>query len=80
MKVYLMQHGKPVSKEENPDRPLSEDGRRGVEKMVFLLQNCSSLPGDILHSGKTRARQTAEIIATKLGSGLKARERGGLSP
>ena len=80
MNVFLMQRGKPVSKEEDPDKPLSEDGKRDVEKMALFLQTCSSLPGEIFHSGKTRARQTAEIIASHLGSGLKARKRGGLLP
>ena len=75
-----MQHGKPVSKEENPDRPLSEEGRRDVGKMALLLHTCIPLPGEILHSGKTRAEQTAEIIASKLGPGMNVRKRGGLAP
>ena len=75
-----MQHGKPVSKEENPDRPLSEEGKRDVEKMALLLRTCTPLPGEILHSGKTRAEQTAEIIASKLGPGLNVLEKEGLAP
>ncbi len=77
MKIYLMQHGKPVSKEENPDRPLSEEGRRDVGKMALLLHTCIPLPGEILHSGKTRAEQTAEIIASKLGPGMNVRKMDG---
>ncbi|MFC1580970.1 phosphohistidine phosphatase SixA [Thermodesulfobacteriota bacterium] len=80
MKVYLMQHGKPVSKEINPGKPLSEEGRRDVEKMASLLQCCIPLPREILHSGKTRAEQTAEIIASKLGPGVNVKKKEGLAP
>ena len=80
MKVYLMQHGKPMSKEENPDKPLSEEGRKDVEIMASLLHSCIPLPREILHSEKTRAEQTAEIIASKLGPGVNVRKKGGLAP
>lgn len=75
-----MQHGKPLSKEENPDKPLSEEGRRDVGKMASLLQSCTPLPREILHSGKTRAEQTAEIIASKLGPGVNVCKKRGLAP
>jgi phosphohistidine phosphatase len=35
---------------------------------------------DILHSSKTRARQTAEIIAVRLSPGCQLKERDGLAP
>jgi len=80
MKVYLMQHGMPVSKEENPDRPLSERGKRDVEEVTGILHACPTMPKEILHSGKTRARETAEIIASGLGAGTVTKAKGGLSP
>jgi hypothetical protein len=31
VKAIIMQHGRPVSKEENPDRPLSDQGKKETE-------------------------------------------------
>jgi phosphohistidine phosphatase len=80
MKVYLIQHGKPVPEEVNPDRPLSNEGEREVAKVSEFLRRVGLQVEVIFHSGKTRARQTAEIIAARLGSETKVEERIGLSP
>jgi len=37
MRVYLVQHGEAVSKEENPDRPLSEKGAADVLFFISML-------------------------------------------
>ena len=75
-----MQHGKPVSKEEDPDRPLSDQGKKDVEKIASFLQKCGLNIEDIFHSGKTRARQTAEIMSTRLIPRVKPQKKGSLSP
>ena len=80
MKIYLMQHGKPVSKEEDPDKPLSEQGREEVGRVAQFLKRCDITIDEILHSGKTRARQTAEIVMSSLNPGETPKEKGGLSP
>jgi len=80
MRAYLMQHGKPVSKEENPDKPLSAEGKNDVERMGNFLKKCGVKVEEVFHSGKSRAAQTAEITISKLNPGLKPQERGGLSP
>ena len=80
MKIYLMQHGKPVSKEEDPDRPLSEQGKNDVESVADFLQKCGVKVEGAFHSGKTRARQTAEIMVSKLSPGSEPQEKQGLSP
>ena len=80
MRIYLMQHGKPVSKEEDPERPLSDEGKNDVESMAGFLQRSGIRIEDVLHSGKTRARQTAEIMVSRLNPGLEPQERPGLSP
>lgn len=80
MRIYLVQHGRPVSKEENPDRPLSDEGRAEVEKVARFLDKCGMRVETIFHSGKTRAEQTAEIMASNLNPSGKAVEKGGLSP
>jgi phosphohistidine phosphatase len=80
MGIYLMQHGKPVSKEENPDKPLSEQGRSDVEKTARFLKRCHVTIDEIFHSDKTRARQTAEIVQSILNAREKPKEKSGLSP
>lgn len=62
MKLYLVQHGLAMSKQEHPDRPLSEQGIREVNNLArFLADACIELT-TLYHSGKLRAQQTAEII------------------
>ena len=69
MRVYLVQHGQAMTKEQDPDRPLSEQGRADVERVAsFLARSCPPIPR-ILHSPKTRARDTALVLARILGSG-----------
>lgn len=66
MNIYLVQHGKPVPKDVDPERPLSEEGINDVEKLASFLFNSGRHAKKILHSGKRRAMQTAEIMASKL--------------
>jgi len=64
MHIYLVQHGEAVSKEENPGRPLSEKGASDVRSIGdFLYQHARLLVPEILHSGKLRAAETAELLA-----------------
>lgn len=52
MRIYLIQHGKPVPEEENPARPLSERGRDDVEHMAWFLKKCGVTFQDVFHSGR----------------------------
>jgi phosphohistidine phosphatase len=76
--VYLMQHGKPVPKAENPEKPLSSQGIRDVESLAEFLKEMDIGFRKIFHSGKRRAKETAEIMG-RLSPG-RAEERQGLSP
>jgi phosphohistidine phosphatase len=69
MLLYLVQHGEPKSKEEDPERPLSDKGRLDVQKAAYFLLSIG--PPEIFHSGKLRARQTAGIFGGKFGVGAK---------
>ena len=81
MKLYLVQHGKAKPKEEDPQRPLSREGRSDVERVArFLAEHSAAGVGLIVHSGKTRARQTAEIMAGHLHPSGGVKEAGGLDP
>lgn len=80
MRLYLMQHGRPVAKEDNPDRPLSDKGKEEVEKVADFLNRHGVRLEEAFHSGKTRARQTAEVMISRLNPGLALGQRDGLSP
>lgn len=80
MRVYLMQHGKPVSKEEDPTRPLSDQGKDEVGRVGEFLRKSGLEVQEAFHSGKTRARQTAQIMLSQLDPGLEPTEKAGLSP
>lgn len=69
MKLYLAQHGHAVDKTVDPDRPLSAQGREDVSRIAGLLKTAGIRPGNICHSGKTRAHQSAEIFADTLSCG-----------
>jgi len=67
MNLYLVQHGEAKPKEEDPSRPLSEKGREEVRKVAtFLAEHMKIQVTSILHSGKTRAQQTAQTLAEHL--------------
>lgn len=70
MRIYLVQHGKARSKEEDPDRPLTREGRSDVRRVARRLTGASVEVRRLVHSGKTRARETAEEIANALGDGV----------
>ncbi len=69
MKVYLVQHAEPKPKDEDPERPLSEKGEGDLKKVTSFLKGKGIRVGRILHSGKLRARQTAEILSEAIDSG-----------
>ena len=66
MKIYLVQHGEALAKEVDPGRPLSPEGERDVARMMETLNNSGVSVDRILHSGKMRALQTAELLAENL--------------
>lgn len=78
MRVYLMQHGEAVDKATNPDRPLSAQGRRDVERVAAFAAAAGVRAKEVWCSDKTRSRETAELLAARTG-GI-ARKRDGLSP
>jgi phosphohistidine phosphatase len=80
MKLYLIQHGEATTEAIDPSRPLTAKGRSDVQKIASFLKGAKLGPMVIFHSGKTRARQTAEIIAAQLLPGGQGKERDGLAP
>lgn len=80
MKLYLVQHGKAMPSEQDPDRPLTRDGRQEAEEIAHLLMPPVFTVEQIWRSGRTRARQTAEIYAPVFAVGPEPVERQGLGP
>lgn len=66
MELYLAQHGKATSKEENPDRPLTEEGREETRRVARAAAEAGVQLDAAWHSGKLRARQTADMFARAL--------------
>ena len=60
MLLYLAHHGDAVGPGEDPQRPLSSLGRAQVDRLSEQAAQRAVRPGAIWHSGKLRARQTAE--------------------
>lgn len=76
--LYLAQHGKAYSEAEDPERRLTPEGITETEKVATFLARAGVRVREVVHSGKTRARQTAEIFARHLGASARAEE--GLGP
>ena len=67
MLLYLIQHGDAKPEDEDPDRPLTDQGKREVESVMLLLMRYGAVTAArVVHSGKRRAEETAEIVAMKL--------------
>jgi phosphohistidine phosphatase len=67
VKLFLVQHGDALAKDINPDRPLSDMGKSNVERVARSLAEHIEA-SRVIHSGKARARQTAEILARFIGN------------
>ena len=58
--LYLVHHGDAVGPDVDPRRPLSNGGRAAVERLASAVAARGAKPAVVWHSGKLRARQTAE--------------------
>ena len=64
MQIYLMRHGKALYGKE--DKDLTTDGIKETKATAILLKEKSVTIDKIIHSGKARARETAEIVSDTL--------------
>jgi phosphohistidine phosphatase len=62
MHAYLVHHADAVPSLIDPQRPLSERGREHAEQLAAEARAAGVAPAAIWHSGKARARQTAECF------------------
>ena len=74
MRVYLVRHGEANSEDVDPERHLSGRGANEVRRIATdAVSHLGVRPARVVHSGKARARETAEIwsglIAADLAEG-----------
>ena len=62
MFLYLVHHGDAVGPDVDPRRPLSPEGRAAVERLAAQAAGLGATPAVVWHSGKLRAKQTAEVF------------------
>ena len=79
MPIYFVQHGLALPEQVDPNRPLSAEGRKEVERIAAHLRQVEIVVKKVCHSGKTRAKETAQILAEQIGDG-NIYERSGMSP
>jgi len=80
MKLYLVQHAKAASKDVDPERSLTEEGRGDIKKVANFIKSLNLSVDYLWHSTKTRAIQTAEILAEVIEINKEKIERDGLAP
>ena len=80
MALFLVQHGKSLPKEKDPNKGLSEGGIHETERIAQVAKRYGVHVSSIAHSGKTRARQTADIFASALRPDGDIQEISGLNP
>ncbi len=78
MKLYLVQHGEATSEEVDPNRPLTEKGRKDVSRMADFLKERGIRVATTWHSEKLRAIQTAQILGEMISTEIVKKE--GLAP
>ena len=80
MALFLVQHGKSLPKEKDPDQGLSREGQGETQTMAALAAENNVQVRRIIHSGKKRALQTAEILVKALEPEAGISKVAGLAP
>ncbi len=80
MRLYLVQHAKAMSKAQDPQRHLTDEGRQEANRMARFLAPLGLHLGQLWHSSKPRAVQTSQIYAQVMTVDERPAERDGLAP
>lgn len=80
MRLYLVRHGEAGPSTGDAERHLTEEGVRQARRIHDFLAPLAVSVGAIWHSTKTRARETAEIIAPAVTLREGIAELKGLAP
>ncbi len=80
MALYLVQHGLSLPKDVDPEKGLSTEGMEAVQRIAEVGRSYGIQLGSIVHSGKKRARQTADILAAVLSPDAGVTAVSGINP
>ena len=80
MKLLLVQHGEACAKDIDPDRPLTDQGKRDVDRLARFLDKAGIRVERVIHSGKLRANQTAKRLAEAIAPGVELETSGLINP
>lgn len=80
MPIYLVQHALSLPKHLDPDKGISPEGRATAETIAGVARGYGIRVSRIRHSGKKRAKETAEIFARTLEPEGGVTEMPGLAP
>jgi phosphohistidine phosphatase len=79
-RLYLLRHGEALPAEEDPERGLSAEGERAVQRVTAWARVAGIQVDEALHSGKRRAEQTAVAFTSGLVAPITPRAAEGLKP
>jgi phosphohistidine phosphatase len=80
MFLYLVQHGEAKREEEDPSRPLSDKGVEDVKGVASYVSRLNLEVKEVFHSGKARAKQTAELLTGNMRIAKGVSQTDGLAP
>jgi phosphohistidine phosphatase len=80
MKLYLVQHGEACKKDVDAQRPLTERGKEDIDRLAVFLKQVGIRVDRVIHSGKLRAKQTAERLCKAIAPGVEPELSGSINP
>ena len=80
MSLYLVQHGEACTKDVDPERPLSDQGKADVDRVAAFMLQAGCRVQRVIHSDKLRARQTAERLARTMAADVALETSEYMSP
>lgn len=80
MALFIAQHGLYLPKENDPEKGLSSQGHKNVERIAQVAAGYGVPVAEIRHSGKQRAVQTALIFSRYLTPNADVLEIDGINP
>lgn len=80
MRLVIVRHAEALRTCEVRQRPLSPNGIRQARQVGARLRQLGMEVDELWHSAKQRAKETAEIMASKLGQAPEVKQRDDLGP
>jgi phosphohistidine phosphatase len=80
MNLYLVRHAEAAGKSEDRDSNLTDKGKQDAVQLARVLKPLKLKVAAVWHSGKPRAVQTADAVASALSGSVKPVRHRGLKP